>query len=190
MTVVSGIAPGHPQQVKADNQTASRHMTTRTGFGFSVRPAQAADEKALGAFFAHVTPEDLRFRFLTGVRTVGHDTLVAMTDIDHNQTENFLAFVDDEAQMIATAMLACDPAMTTGEVAIVIRPEYRGKGVSWDLLHHLTEYARAKGLTSIQSIEERGSHASIDMEREMGFTATSYPGDATLILLQKDLTAR
>ncbi|WP_430385441.1 N-acetyltransferase family protein [Blastomonas fulva] len=165
-------------------------MTTRTGFCFSVRPAQAADEVALGAFFAHVTPEDLRFRFLTGLQTVAHDTLVAMTDIDHQKTENFLAFVDGEAQIIATAMLACDPEMQTGEVAIVIRPEYRGKGVSWDLLHHLTEYARAKGLTTIQSIEDRGSHASIDMEREMGFTATSYPGDATLMLLQKDLTTR
>ena len=46
----------------------SRDLITRTGFRFHVRPAMASDEAALGEFFTHVTPEDLRFRFLTGLR--------------------------------------------------------------------------------------------------------------------------
>ncbi len=183
MTAPSGIEPKlHPAVAMVPEI-----LTTRTGFRFSVRPAAPSDEEALGAFFSHVTPDDLRFRFLSGIRTVGHDRLVAMTDIDHRQTENFLAFVDDEAEIIATAMLACDAEMKIGEVAIVIRPEYKGKGVSWDLLHHVTAYAKAKGLNSIQSIEDRSSHAAIDMEREMGFVASSYPGDSTLVLVKKDL---
>jgi N-acetylglutamate synthase-like GNAT family acetyltransferase len=183
MSALSGDEPKKADAVGI----APEMLTTRTGFCFSVRPAQAADEAALGAFFAHVTPEDMRFRFLTGLQTVGHERLVAMTNIDHRQTENFLAFVDDEAEIIATAMLACDGEMKIGEVAIVVRPEYKGKGVSWDLLHHVTESARAKGLTTIQSIEDRSSHAAIDMEREMGFVASSYPGDSTLVLVQKNL---
>lgn len=185
MTAFSGFEPQKP----AAAALAPEIVTTRTGFRFSVRPAAPSDEEALGAFFSHVTPDDLRFRFLSGIKTVSHDRLVAMTDIDHRQTENFLAFVDDEAEIIATAMLACDAEMKTGEVAIVIRPEYKGKGVSWDLLHHVTAYAKAKGLSTIQSIEDRSSHAAIDMEREMGFVASSYPGDATLVLVQKNLAA-
>lgn len=185
MTTPSGMEPVKSVAVAM----APEILTTRTGFRFSVRPAAPSDEKALGAFFSHVTPDDLRFRFLSGIKTVGHDRLVAMTDIDHHQTENFLAFVDDEAEIIATAMLACDAEMKTGEVAIVIRPEYKGKGVSWDLLHYVTAHAKAKGLTTIQSIEDRSSHAAIDMERELGFVASSYPGDATLVLVQKNLAA-
>ena len=76
----------------------SRELITRTGFKFNVRPAQPSDEAALAAFFTHVTPDDLRFRFLTGLKTVSHDRLAAMTTIDHRQTENFLAFVDGEAE--------------------------------------------------------------------------------------------
>jgi GNAT superfamily N-acetyltransferase len=186
MIAQSGIAP-KPSDVVV---TAPEMLTTRNGFRFSVRPAQADDETALGTFFEHVTPEDMRFRFLTGLQTVGHDRLIAMTDIDHHQTENFLAFVDDEAEMIATAMLACDAAMKIGEVAIVIRPEYKGKGVSWVLLHHVTEFARSKGLTTIQSVEDRNSHAAIDMECEMGFTASLFPSDASLVLVQKNLVRR
>lgn len=165
----------------------SRDMTTRTGFCFTLRPAQPADEPALAEFFSHVTPADLRFRFLTSLKTVGHERLVAMTDFDHRQTENFLAFVDGEAEIIATAMLACDAAMKVGEVAIAMRPEYKGKGVSWALLSHVTAYAQGKGLTTIQSIEDRAHHAAIDMEREMGFVAGPYDGDATLVLVQKHL---
>lgn len=165
----------------------SRELTTHTGFQFNVRPAKASDEAALGAFFSHVSVEDLRFRFLTGLKTVGHDRLVAMTAIDHRKTENFLAFVDGEAEIIATAMLACDDAMEIGEVAIAIRSDYKGKGISWDLLAHIAAYAKAKGLTTIQSIESRDNHAAIDMERQMGFVASPYPDDPVLVLVQRHL---
>jgi N-acetylglutamate synthase-like GNAT family acetyltransferase len=165
----------------------SRELTTHTGFRFTVRPAKASDEAALGEFFTHVSAEDLRFRFLTGLKTVGHDRLAGMTDIDHKKTENFLAFVDGEAEIIATGMLACDDAMEIGEVAIVIRSDYKAKGISWELLAHVAAYAKAKGLTTIQSIEARDSHAAIDMERQMGFVAGPYPADPTLVLVQRHL---
>lgn len=165
----------------------SRELTSRTGFRFSVRPARPSDEAALGEFFTHVTPEDLRFRFLTSLQKVGHDRLAAMTAIDHRQTENFLAFVDGEAEIIATAMLACDAEMKTGEIAIAIRSDYKARGISWDLLGHVAAYAKAKGLTTIQSVEFRDNHSAIDMEREMGFVAKAYPGDPTLVLVQKQL---
>lgn len=165
----------------------ARELTTRTGFCFNVRPACSSDELALGAFFTHVSREDLRFRFLTGLKEVGHDRLMAMTTIDHRQTENFLAFVDGEVEIIATAMLACNDAMTTGEVAIAIREDYKGKGVSWALLAHVAAFAEARGLTTLQSIESRDHHAAIDMEREMGFVAVPYPDDPTLVLVQRKL---
>jgi N-acetylglutamate synthase-like GNAT family acetyltransferase len=146
-----------------------------------------SDEAALAEFFTHVTPDDLRFRFLTGLKKVGHDRLAAMTAIDHHQTENFLAFVDGEAEIIATAMLACDADIKVGEVAIAIRSDYKARGISWDLLAHVAAYAEAKGLTTLQSIENRDNHAAIELEREMGFVAGPYPGDPTLVLVQRHL---
>lgn len=89
----------------------SRNLTTRTGLTFHVRPARPDDEAALAEFFTHVTPEDLRFRFLGGMREVSHDHLVAMTQVDHHRTENFLAFAKDGKSIITTAMLACDDAL-------------------------------------------------------------------------------
>ena len=165
----------------------SRDLVTRTGFHFHVHPAAPSDEAALSDFFTHVSSDDLRFRFLSGIRQVGHDRLVEMTSIDHHRTENFLAFENGKPDILATAMLACDEAMQIGEIAIAIRSDYKARGISWELLAHVAEYAKARGLTTIQSIESSANHAAIEMERQMGFVATQYPGDATLMLVRRQL---
>ena len=148
----------------ADTAERSREITTRTGFRFQVRPARPDDEAALAEFFTHVTPDDLRFRFLTGLQKVGHDRLAAMTQVDHHLKENFLAFEGDGTTIIATAMLACVPDMLRGEVAISIRADYKNKGVSWELLEHVAHDAQAKGVKMIESIESRENHEAIELE--------------------------
>jgi GNAT superfamily N-acetyltransferase len=169
------------------NADWSAELTTNCGLEFTVRPAEALDESALKKFFARVTPEDLRFRFLTGLTTVGQSQIAAMTDVDHRTTENFLAFVDNGSELIATAMLACDDGMETAEVAMAILPDYKGRGISWNLLNHVARYAEAKGVKTIEAIERRDHHVAIEMEREMGFSVGPYPGDPTLVLVQRQL---
>lgn len=162
-------------------------LTTRTGFEFEVRPAQNSDEPALAEFFTHVEKDDLRFRFLSGLTTVGHHLLAMMTDIDHDRTENILAFDTDGKTIIASAMLAADADGKRAEVAMAIREDFKLKGISWTLLEHITHLAKAKGIQTLESIEARNHHEAIEMEREMGFTASSLPGDATLVVLRANL---
>lgn len=166
----------------------TRNLVTRGGLKVHIRPAQAEDENALAVFFSGVTTEDMRFRFLTALRTVDHSRLESMTHVDHRQTENFLAFVKGRPEIIATAMLACTDDMEKGEVAIAILPEYKKKGLSWELLTHVARFAEDKGVKTLESVESRDHRAAIDMELEMGFTASSYPGDTTLVLVQRTLT--
>jgi len=163
------------------------YLTTRTGFRLHVRPATIADDPTITEFFTHVTREDLRFRFLTAVNVVGASQVAALTHIDHRQTENFLAFTADGSMMIATAMLACDAAYDKGEVAIAIRGDHKHEGVGWTLLEHVARHAESLGVNTLESIESRDNHAAIDLERDMGFTATAYPGDATLVLVSRTL---
>lgn len=165
----------------------TRLITTRTGFRFNVRPVNLADEPGLTDLFAHVSHDDLRFRFLSGLNVVGHDRIVALAAVDHEATENFLAFDVENGAMIASGMLACDPKLERGEVAISIHQDYKGRGVAWELLAHIARYAEAKGVNVLESIESADNHVAIDLEREMGFTAAPYPGDATLVLVSRKL---
>lgn len=166
------------------------YLTTRTGFRFHVRPACPADDGTLADFFTHVTREDLRFRFLTALNVVGAGQIESMTHIDQSRAENFLAFTADGSMMIATAMLACDVALDRGEVAIAIRADHKDKGIGWELLARVARYADELGVKTIESIESRDNHSAIDLERNMGFTAHEYPGDATLVLLRRKIGQR
>lgn len=162
-------------------------LTTRAGLTIHVRPVRDDDEPALAEFFSHVSPEDMRFRFLGAVRAVSHERLVEMTHVDHRQTENFLALADDRKTIVATAMLACDAALETGEVAISVRSDRKHKGVGWELLRHVARCAAEKGLKTLESVESRENHEAIELEREQGFVAVSHPDDPALLLIRKEL---
>ncbi|WP_287003511.1 hypothetical protein [Sphingobium sp.] len=61
---------------------AETSLTTGTGLQLRLRPASAAHKCVLTSFFENVTPEDLRFRFLSAVQHVGHDPILAMLRSD------------------------------------------------------------------------------------------------------------
>jgi L-amino acid N-acyltransferase YncA len=91
--------------------------------------------------------------------------------------------------LIATAMLACDPAFERGEVAISIRSDYKNLGVGWELLGFLSRVAEAKGVKVLESIERRENRAAIEIEQQMGFTTVTDPDDPTILLVRKELRA-
>ena len=165
-------------------------LTTRSGFTFHVRPVRPDDEAALGEFFTHVTPEDLRFRFLTGLRVVDHERLAAMTQIDYRRTITFLAFGDDRRTIIAEATLATEPDGERAEFALSIRPDLKHRGISWALLEHVLRYARAQGIKTVESVESAADDVAIGLEREMGFTSTICSGDATLRIVRMEFGNR
>ncbi|QCB44351.1 GNAT family N-acetyltransferase [Sphingomonas sp. PAMC26645] len=167
----------------------SANMTTRDGYVFHVRPASLADEPELGEFFEHVDKEDLRFRFLSAIHKVGHDQLRALVTVDHEHTENFLAFDPATKGIVATAMLAADDSLTRAEVAIAIRTDFKRRGISWTLLDHVAAFARAKGIATLESIESRDNHQAIELERERGWIASTCPGDPASLMLRMTLSA-
>jgi GNAT superfamily N-acetyltransferase len=170
----------------ADADRWSGSLTTRNGYTFHVRPARPDDAAQLAEFFRHVSEDDIRFRFLIALDKVGHERLVAMTAIDHDRTENFLA-LDDEGRILASGMLAADPQLERGEVAISIRTDHKRRGISWSLLEHIAAYAEARGIKTLESIEARENRAAIELEQEMGFTAHPLEDDPTLVLVRRTL---
>lgn len=158
----------------------SAELTTREGHRFHARPVRPDDEARLAEFFRHVSPDDLRFRFLSGIAEVGHDRLAAMTRVDYRRTITFLAFAEDRETVIATAMLAADPDRTRAEVALATRADLKHSGVSWALFEHVLRYARAERIGKVEAIEYADHEAALQMERELGFAIASDPEDPTL----------
>ena len=160
-------------------------LSTRSGLTLSVRAASEADEAALAAFFDSVSDEDRRFRFFAAAEHVSHEQLDPLIHADHFQSESFLAFDTASGDLVASALLACDTAMDTGEIAVSIRSDYKGKGVGWALLDFLGQEARTRGLRRVIAIEARDNHAAIELEREKGFVPEPFEDDPSLVILSK-----
>ena len=160
-------------------------LITRGGVVMKVRPVLPADGPILKALFEHVTPNDLRFRFLSSMRQVDAGRIADMVDVDHQTRETFLAF--DAEKPIATAMLAAEPGQTDAEVAISVRSDMKGRGVGWTLLQHVIRYAKARGFQTIHSIENRSNRNTIDLERDAGFHVEGCEGDPSDVVVTKSL---
>ena len=169
----------------ASDFVESTTLRTRSGVVLRVRAAGPADASLLEEMFVAVSPEDRRFRFLSAPDHINRVQIDPMTYVDHWRTENFLAFDNDT--LVATAMLACDASMANAEVAISIRDDYKGQGIGWCLLEHVTMEAKRRGVKTLQSIESRSNHQAIELEREMGFTARTLDDDPTLVVLEAKL---
>tara|TARA_R110002033_G_scaffold137387_1_gene176688 strand:+ start:2271 stop:2885 length:615 start_codon:yes stop_codon:yes gene_type:complete len=163
-------------------------LITRSGFEFHVRPVQPSDKDALAEFFTHVSKEDLRFRFLSAVQEVPGPLLEMLVNVDHETKEDYIAFDIDDKTIIASAMVGAKNDKSEAEVAIVVRSDYKHRGLSWTFLKYVIEEARRRGIKKLQSLESRDNYAAIELEKEMGFSARTCPGDSTLMLLEFDLT--
>jgi GNAT superfamily N-acetyltransferase len=174
--------PDNPSELRQADETT---LTTWKDFTFRVRPFQPEDEPRLAEFFAHVSPDDRRFRFLADVDKVGRAQLEQLISVDHERSENFLAFDGD--LLIGTAMLAADAALQRAEVAVSLRADHKNMGIGWALLDHLSNHARLIGIRRIESLESRENRLALAIEAEMGFKAEPFPDDASLVLVSKDL---
>lgn len=164
-------------------------LVTQTGLTFYVRPVRGDDEPLLAEFFEHVSPEDLRFRFLSGVGHVGHDSLALMTRVDYRRTITFLAFDAARKSVIATALLAADADRTSAEVALATRADMKGRGVSWTLFEYVLRYAKAEGIGRVEAIECADHDAALRTEREMGFETVTDPDDPTIRIVRRPMAS-
>ncbi|WP_159982170.1 MULTISPECIES: GNAT family N-acetyltransferase [unclassified Novosphingobium] len=161
-------------------------LPTRSGLDIDVRPATEADMPDLVEFFDRVTDEDRRFRFLAAAEHVGDSHLRPLVHTDHFRTESWVGINRASGQIVVSAVLACDGPLDTGEIAVSICGNHRGKGIGWPMLDFLADQAAMRGCRRAISIESRDNHAAIDLEREKGFTPEPLEGDPSLVVLARN----
>ena len=170
----------------------SASLATLTGLRLNIRPASPEDEPIVRAFFGALGPDDLRFRFLSPMPRLCESLYDTLLRVDHVRTEDYLVFVDEGGAdlMVASAMLSCDPGTKTAEVAISVHPAWRSQGIGWTLLDFIARDAEQRGMEVLQSIECPDNRGALDVERDLGFHVSFYPGDPTLNLVSRRLGGR
>jgi RimJ/RimL family protein N-acetyltransferase len=130
-------------------KTWERHITLSDGRAVFIRPIRPDDESLYGPFFATVTTDDLRLRFFGPVKDFSHAFVARFTQIDYAKAMAFIALDETTGEMFGVVRLH-DTDGASGEYAILIRSDLKTHGLGWQLMQMIIDYARAKGLRSIE----------------------------------------
>jgi len=159
-------------------------VVTRAGVPLRIRAALPADISLLADIYSHLSAQDMRFRFKQPIEHLAPEELKDLIDREAGMT-SYLAFSGDTA--IACATLVRDHGSDAAEVILSVRPDWKGRGVSWTLLKDVLERASAAGLTRISSVELGEDREAINLQREMGFVARLKSADPLQFSLVKAL---
>jgi acetyltransferase len=134
-----------------------------------------------------VTQNDLRLRFFAPVKEFSHTFIARFTQIDYARAMAFIALDEATADMLGVVRLHIDANYDTAEYAILVRSDLKGRGLGWQLMQLIIEYARAQGIRSIHGQVLQENTQMLEMCKNLGFQMQSDPQDPSLVVVTLSL---
>ncbi|AVT78262.1 GCN5 family N-acetyltransferase [Rhodopseudomonas palustris] len=165
-----------------------RHLTVKDGWRVLARPIRPDDEPAIHEFLKHVTPEDLRLRFFAAMKEFSHAFIARLSQIDYARAMAFVAFDEITGEMLGVVRIHSDSIYESGEYAILLRSDLKGKGLGWALMKLIIEYARSEGLHYVCGQVLRENTAMLRMCRDLGFETKTDASEPDILNVRLPLT--
>ena len=164
-----------------------KNVELKDGARLFFRPARPEDEDLYRRFFKRVTPEDMRRRFFTAVKDLDHVFIARLTQIDYARACAIVAIDETDGEMAGGVRVMHDPDETRGEYAILVRSDFKGRGLGWALMRAAIEYAREAGLRTIHGHVLAENRAMLEMCTGLGFHIGEDKDDAALKVVTLDV---
>jgi len=146
-----------------------RHVKVNETWQVFVRPIRPEDEPLIHEFVRHVTSHDLRLRFFAPMKEFTHQFIARLTQLDYARAMAFVAFEENTNELVGVVRIHSDSIYETGEYAILLRSDLKGRGLGWALMQLIIEYARSEGLKVIAGDVLRENTVMLAMCRKLGF---------------------
>jgi RimJ/RimL family protein N-acetyltransferase len=154
-----------------------RHLVLGNGWKVFVRPVRPDDEPLILHLLQQVSREDLRLRFFDSIKEFSHPFLVRLTQFDYAHAMAFVAFDETSGDILGVVRIHSDAAGESGEYAILLRSDLKGRGLGWALMQMMIEYGKSQGLTKIIGQILHENSVMVKMCRELGFEVKTNPED-------------
>jgi acetyltransferase len=174
-----------------------RRVTLRDGRPVTLRPIRPEDADAHAAFFAKLTPEDVRFRFFAPIRALTPEQVARMTQVDYDREMAIIASTGDgkggdgkdgdAAETLGVVRII--RSGEEGEFAVVVRSDAKGNGLGSRLMEAGLAWARAAGIRRVVGDVLAENAPMLAFVRRLGFTITRSADDPDLVVAAIDLGA-
>jgi acyl-CoA hydrolase/RimJ/RimL family protein N-acetyltransferase len=130
-----------------------RIVTLKNGAKVMIRPARAADAGALQGLFHHLSSDNVYTRFFRRVRSLTHQQLQTLCNVNHDTEVAFLAVTGprENEEVVGSGCYFLSPTTNLAEVAFMVSPEWQGVGLGTALQVRLQEYAMSRGVRGFVS---------------------------------------
>jgi acetyltransferase len=154
-----------------------RHLEVKDGWRVFVRPIRPEDEPLIHELLRHVTTHDLRLRFFAVMKEFSHEFIARLTQIDYARAMAFVALDEITNEVLGVVRIHSDSIYESGEYAILLRSDLKGRGLGWTLMQLIIEYARSEGLKAISGDVLAENTVMLAMCRSLGFEVKSDPAE-------------
>jgi GNAT superfamily N-acetyltransferase len=155
--------------VRLPDPQRERHLVLRDGWRIFVRPIKSGDGLLIRDLLGHVSKEDLRLRFFDSIKEFSQPFIAKLTELDGRRAMAFVAFDEASRETLGVVWLYCDSMHETGEYAILLKSDLKGRGLGWALMQRIIEYAKSEGLSRIDGQILQENYVMLKMCRELGF---------------------
>ena len=173
--------------VRAYPSQWQRHLEVKDGWRVFARPIRPEDEPRIHEFLRHVTSHDLRLRFFAPMKEFTHEFIARLTQLDYARAMAFVAFDEATDEMVGVVRIHSDSIYESGEYAILLRSDLKGRGLGWALMQLMIEYARSEGLKAISGDVLQENTTMLTMCRDLGFEVKADPLEHGICNVKLDL---
>jgi acetyltransferase len=156
-----------------------------------IRPILPGDDLGLCAFYAALSDESRRTRFLGAAIGIAAAQSTYFCMPDHAHREGFVAIADsatDPERIVGHICIEPDGA-SCAELAVAVADECRGQGVGRKLVEAAVDWARQDGYHTLSATMFAGNVAIQRLLTDVGLPAATTPSGAGTIELRIDLRA-
>jgi GNAT superfamily N-acetyltransferase len=140
------------------------------GTTVSIRPILPADASAIERAYQNADAETLLHRFFTAAPNIGAKEIHYLSEVDYDRRLALVAFADD-GEGVGIARYEGLPDPRRAEVAVVVHPNWRRRGIATELLLRLEEPARRRGIEEFTAVYLPENRAVAGVFEGLGYTA-------------------
>jgi RimJ/RimL family protein N-acetyltransferase len=173
--------------LRLDDPQWLRHLVLGDGWRIFVRPIRPDDDLLIRDLLSHVSKEDLRLRFFDTIKEFSPQFIASLTQLDYARAMALVAIDEASHEPLGVVRLHTDLNHQTGEYAILLRSDLKGRGLGWALMQLMVEYAKYEGLSRVDGQILQENSVMLKMCRELGFKVKTNAEDGGVCDVTLDL---
>lgn len=191
MSNVLSPLPSAGMAGSAPRSEAEVTETLRDGTKVRIRPLQRDDAELERRFIEDLSARSRRFRFLDSMSSPSSTLLRNLIEIDPATDAAYVALVFEGGRQreIGVARFSAAAHDTDCEFAVTVTDDWQRRGLGTLLMQRLVALARARGMTTMHSLDFADNDPMRGFAKHLGFESKRDPDDAAQVLYHVELAS-